>query len=61
MAESEFSALGVAVDPAAASTPNAASFSDLGFCFLVHHTMTNTQVQLMKNNINQVLSDLNTR
>ena len=41
--------------------PNAASFSDLGFCFLVHHTMTNTQVQLMKNNINQVLSDLNTR
>ena len=41
--------------------PNATSFSDLGFCFLVHHTITDTQMQLMKNNINQVLSNLNTR
>lgn len=40
--------------------PNAASFSGLGFCFLVHHTITNTQIQLMKNNINQVLSNLST-
>ena len=41
--------------------PNATSFSDLGFCFLVHHTITDIQMQLMKNNINQVLSNLNTR
>ena len=40
--------------------PNAASFSDLGFCFLVHHTILDTQMQLMINNINQVLSNLNT-
>jgi dTDP-4-amino-4,6-dideoxygalactose transaminase len=40
--------------------PNAASFSDLGFCFLVHHTITNEQLHLMKNSIKQVLSNLNT-
>ena len=38
--------------------PNAASFSDLGFCFLVHHTITNEQLHLMKNSIKQVLSNL---
>jgi dTDP-4-amino-4,6-dideoxygalactose transaminase len=40
--------------------PNAASFSDLGFCFLVHHTITNVQLHLMKNSIKQVFSNLNT-
>ena len=38
--------------------PNAASFSDHAFCFLVHHTITAEQLQLMKNNIKQVLSNL---
>ena len=41
--------------------PNAASFSDYAFCFLVHHTITGKQMQLMKNSIKQVLSNLNTR
>ena len=40
--------------------PNAASFSDLGFCFLVHHTITSEQLHLMKNSIKQVFSNLNT-
>lgn len=39
--------------------PNAAGFSDLGFCFLVHHTITKEQLHLMKNSINQILSNLN--
>jgi dTDP-4-amino-4,6-dideoxygalactose transaminase len=41
--------------------PNAASFSDYAFCFLVHHTITSEQLQLMKNNIKQVLTNLITR
>lgn len=41
--------------------PNAVSFSDYAFCFLVHHTITGKQMQLMKNSIKQVLSNLNTR
>ncbi len=38
--------------------PNAAIFSDNAFCFLVHHTITSEQMDLMTNNIKQVLTDL---
>jgi dTDP-4-amino-4,6-dideoxygalactose transaminase len=39
--------------------PNAANFSDHAFCFLVHHTITSEQLQLMKISILQVLTNLN--
>lgn len=38
--------------------PNAATFSDNAFCFLVHHTITSEQMDLMTNNIKQVLTGL---
>ncbi len=38
--------------------PNAAIFSDNAFCFLVHHTITCEQMELMTNNIKQVLTGL---
>lgn len=38
--------------------PNAAIFSDNAFCFLVHHTITGEQMELMTNNIKQVLTGL---
>ena len=38
--------------------PNAASFADSTFCFLVHHTITKGQLQTMKNRIQQVLNNL---
>lgn len=38
--------------------PNAAIFSDSAFCFLVHHTITSEQMNLMTNNIKQVLTGL---
>lgn len=38
--------------------PNAIAFSERAFCFLVHHTITNEQLQLMKNNIKLVLTEL---
>ena len=41
--------------------PNAADFADNAFCFLVHHTITNEQLQLMTNTIKQVLTDLDKR
>jgi dTDP-4-amino-4,6-dideoxygalactose transaminase len=40
---------------------NAASFSDDSFCFLVHHTITNSQLQAMKSNIKHVLTSLITK
>jgi len=39
--------------------PNAASFSDYGLCFLVHHTIKSDEIQLMKKRIAQVLDSLN--
>jgi dTDP-4-amino-4,6-dideoxygalactose transaminase len=41
--------------------PNATDFADNAFCFLVHPTITNEQLQLMSNTIKQVLTDLNKR
>lgn len=38
--------------------PNAAIFADHAFCFLVHHTITSEQIQLIKSKIFQVLSSL---
>ncbi len=38
--------------------PNAAIFSDNAFCFLVHHTITSKQMDLMTSNIKQVLAGL---
>jgi dTDP-4-amino-4,6-dideoxygalactose transaminase len=38
--------------------PNAVIFSDYAFCFLVHHTISAEQLELMKNNIKKVLSTL---
>jgi dTDP-4-amino-4,6-dideoxygalactose transaminase len=38
--------------------PNAAMFSDNALCFLVHHTITSEQMDLMTNNIKEVLTDL---
>jgi dTDP-4-amino-4,6-dideoxygalactose transaminase len=38
--------------------PNAAIFADYAFCFLVHHTITHDQMELMKETIFHVLSDL---
>ena len=41
--------------------PNAASFADHAFCFLVHHTITNDQLQLTKSTIKKVLTSINKR
>lgn len=38
--------------------PNAASFADYAFCFLIHHTITREELSMMESRINQVLSDL---
>ena len=38
--------------------PNAAIFADYAFCFLVHHTITTEQLQLIKSKISQMLSRL---
>lgn len=37
---------------------NAAIFSESAFCLLVHHTISNEQLQLMKENIDHVLTTL---
>lgn len=37
---------------------NATVFADYAFCLLVHHTITQEQIQLMKKTIGQVLRDL---
>jgi dTDP-4-amino-4,6-dideoxygalactose transaminase len=37
---------------------NAAIFSESAFCFLVHHTISNEQLQLMKKNVDHVLTRL---
>jgi dTDP-4-amino-4,6-dideoxygalactose transaminase len=38
--------------------PNAAIFTDNAFCFLVHHTITSEQMNMMVNNIQQIMADL---
>lgn len=38
--------------------PSAAIFADNAFCFLVHPTITSKQMDVMKRNIRQVLTDL---
>jgi len=38
--------------------PIAADFADFAFCFLVHHTIANNELQLMIKNINQVLDNI---
>lgn len=38
--------------------PNAATFADNGFCFLVHHTITHKQIEQMANNIRMVLKKI---
>jgi dTDP-4-amino-4,6-dideoxygalactose transaminase len=41
--------------------PNAAIFADSAFCFLVHHTITSVQLDLMVKNIKLVLTDIKSR
>jgi dTDP-4-amino-4,6-dideoxygalactose transaminase len=41
--------------------PNATIFADSAFCFLVHHTITAAQLELMINNIKLVLTGINSR
>lgn len=38
--------------------PNASTFADYGFCFLVHHTITNQQICMMSKLLNEVLSGI---
>lgn len=39
--------------------PNAATFADNGFCFLVHHTITSKQIEQMAKNIRMTFNKLN--